>query len=73
MQSARKYGKIFNNKSKPKTKEGKDKKRNTFDNVNALHKGRELILNAFKSLIFPIKATKSKSFRYNYVTQNIKF
>ena len=29
----------FNNKSKPKTKEGKAKKQNAFDSVNALYKG----------------------------------
>ena len=40
--------------------EGKNKKWNTFDNVNALYEGRELILNAFKSGIFPIKARKFK-------------
>ena len=48
----------FNNKSKPKTKEGKDKKRNTFDSVNALYEGQELSVNAFRSGIFPIKETK---------------
>ena len=47
----------LNNKSRPKTKEGKDKKRNTFDSINALYEGRELTLNAFRSGIFPIKAT----------------
>ena len=31
----------FNNKSTLKTKEGKDKKRNTFDSVTALYVGRE--------------------------------
>ena len=29
------------NKSKPKTKQDRDKKRNTFDNVNALYEGQE--------------------------------
>ena len=29
------------NKSKPKTKEGNDKKRNTLDSVNTFYKGRE--------------------------------
>ena len=37
----------FNNKSKPKTKEGNDKKRNTFDNVNAFYEDQDLPLNAF--------------------------
>ena len=38
----------FNNKYKPKTKEDKDKKRNTFDNF------------AFRSGIFPIKTLQRK-------------
>ena len=29
----------FNNKSKPKTKEGKAKKQNTFNSINALYEG----------------------------------
>ena len=43
-----------NNKSRPKTKEVKDKK-NTFDNVSALYEGRELTITAFRSGIFPVK------------------
>ena len=35
----------FNNKSKPKTKEGKAKKRNNFNSVNGLYEGRELTLD----------------------------
>ena len=49
----------FNNKSKPKT-EVKANKQNTFDSVNALYEGQELTLKAFRSRIFPIKATYSK-------------
>ena len=41
-----------NNKSKPKTKEGKDKKVNTLDSVYAFYQGRELNLNVFRSGIF---------------------
>ena len=50
----------FNNKSKPTTEKGKAKKQNTFDRVNALYKGRELPVNAFRSRIFPIKGTQVK-------------
>ena len=50
----------FNNKSKPKTKDGKALKQNTFDSVNALYEDRELTLNVFRSGIFPIKATQGK-------------
>ena len=46
----------FDNKSKSKTEEGKDKK--SFDIVNAPYEGRELTLNAFRSGVFQIKATK---------------
>ena len=45
----------FINKSRPISKEHKDKKRNTFDSVNALYEGRELTVNAFRSGMFPIK------------------
>ena len=31
----------FDNKSRPKTKDDKDKKRNTFDSVCAFYEGRE--------------------------------
>ena len=50
----------FINKSKPKTKEDRDKKRNTFDNVSALYEGQELTLNASRNRVFPIKATKGE-------------
>ena len=46
----------FDNKSKSKTEEGKDKK--SFDIVNAPYEGRELTPNAFRSGVFQIKATK---------------
>ena len=55
-----KNGKEFSEKSKARTKDGKDKKRNTFENVNAFYEGPKLILNAFKSGIFPTKAIKGK-------------
>ena len=53
----------LNNKSKQKRKEGKDKKRNTFDSVNALFEGRELTLNAFRIGVFPVKATKGEGLK----------
>ena len=37
----------FNKKSRPRTKEGKDKKRDTYESVYVLYEGRELTLNAF--------------------------
>ena len=50
----------FNNKSKPKTKEGRDKNKNTFDSVIALYEGGELTLNVLRCVIFPIKAIQGK-------------
>ena len=50
--------KEFINKFRPRTTEGKNKKRNTFESVNALYEGRELTINAFKSGIFPRKINK---------------
>ena len=38
----------------------KIKKRNTFESANALYGGRELIFDAFKSGIFPIKEIQGK-------------
>ena len=53
----------FNNNTRPKTKEGKDKKRNTFDSARALYEDRELTLNAFRSGIFPIKEKQGKGLK----------
>ena len=51
----------FDNKSNPKTKESKaKKKKKSFDSVNALYEGREITFNAFISEIFPVKATQGK-------------
>ena len=53
----------FNTESRPKTKEAKDKKWNTFDSVSALYEGRQLTVNAFTRGIFPIKKKKRKKER----------
>ena len=42
----------FNDKSRPRSKKGKEKKEILMKIVDALHKSRELIINAFKSGIF---------------------
>ena len=67
----------FNTESRPKTKEAKDKKWNTFDSVSVLYEGRELTVNAFTRGIFPIKKKKKErkkrtSFGFSYMTENIK-
>ena len=45
----------LNDKSRTRTKEGKNENKNTFESVNTLYEGGELSLNTFKSEIFPIK------------------
>ena len=52
----------FSNKSRPRSKKEKEKKK-TFDSINALYEGRELILNAFRSGIIPIKETQGKGLK----------
>ena len=58
-----KYFTEFTNKSKPKTKESKMKKWNTFQTATALSEGQELTLNLFKSKIFPLKKSRGKIFK----------
>ena len=53
----------FNNKSRPRITEGKDKDRNTLERVNALYESQKLILNAFGSGIFPIKERQRKELK----------
>ena len=52
-----------NDKSRPRTAEGKGKKRNIYESAYALYEGRELILNAFRSKIFPMKETQGKGLK----------
>ena len=64
----------FNNKSRPKTIAGKDKKRDTYENAYALYESRELILNAFKSGIFPTKERQAKGLKIltpNHIIQRL--
>ena len=56
----------FNKKCKPRSKEDrvkKMKKWNSFDSVNARYEGQELILNAFRSGIFPKIETRGKGLK----------
>ena len=53
----------FGERYRPRTKKDTDKKRNTFESVNALQEGRELILNAFRSGIFPMKEKQGKGLK----------
>ena len=52
-----------NNKSRPRTIESKVKKRETQERAYVSYESRELILNAFKSEIFPIKETQEKKLK----------
>ena len=54
----------FNNKSRPKKKEGKDKKKDTYESPYAFYEGWELTLIAFKPEISPIKATQDERLIY---------
>ena len=54
----------FNNKSRPKNKEGKDEKIDTYENANVLYECRELTLHDFKCGIFSIKATQGEGLKY---------
>ena len=53
----------FDNKYRPRTIEVQHKERDTYKSAYTLYIGRELILNGFKSGIFPIKATKSEGLK----------
>ena len=53
----------FNDGPRPRTPEGKDKKRNIYESACALYEDWELILNAFKTQIFPIKETQGKGWK----------
>ena len=62
----------FNNKSRPKNKEGKDEKRDTYESAYTFYEGRELTLNAFKSAIFPIKATQVERLKIITLKQTLQ-
>ena len=61
-----------NSKSRPRTIEGKDKKRETQERAYVSYESRELILNAFKSEIFPIKETQEKKLKILTPTQTLQ-
>ena len=58
----------FNNRSRPKTIEGRNEKKMLLK----VHEGRELILNAFRSGIFPVKEAKGKGLRYLLLKQMLQ-
>ena len=60
------FNKLERIQSKIEQKKDRDKKRNTFERINALYERRELILIAFRSGVFPIKGTKDKGLKNSY-------
>ena len=50
----------FYNKSRTRTWENKNYKKDTYESAYTLYEGRELTLSTFKSGIFPIKETQGK-------------
>ena len=48
----------FNKGTKPEHIQTKKQKRNTYESINALYEGMEMVLNAFKSGIFLLPSTK---------------
>ena len=54
---------VFNSKTKPKSQKAKKRKKDVFDSVKNLCKGRELIINTFKSRLFPLKSTTGEGLK----------
>ena len=53
----------FNSKTKPKSQKDKKRKKDVFGSVKSLYKGRELLINAFKSRLFPLKSTAGEGLK----------
>ena len=63
--------KDFNERSRPKTAEGKNEKINTYNCEYGLYEGWELVLNAFRSEIFPI-TTQGKDWENYLIKKGFK-
>ena len=53
----------FNSKTKPKSKKGNIRKNDVFNSVKNLYKSKELVINAFKSKLFPLKSPAGKGLK----------
>ena len=64
------YSKIvnFDNKSRTKSKNGHEKKKNTLDSINALYEDLEIILNKY----FQWKKNKEKDWKYELLNKCFK-
>ena len=47
----------FSNNARPESGDDKKNKKNVFNIANNLYEGRKLVINAFKSGLFPLKST----------------
>ena len=63
--------KDFNERSRPKIAEGKNEKINTYNCEYGLYEGWELVLNAFRSEIFPI-TTQGKDWENYLIKKGFK-
>ena len=53
----------FNIRAKPRAKQNKKKKSDTFEIINALYQVKELVFNAFKTGLFPLKLAQGKGIK----------
>ena len=59
----KKQNNLFESKGRPKSKKDKGKKQNTLDSIDTLYEDRGLILNAFRSGIFPMEEKHGKGLK----------
>ena len=64
-----KYIVEFINKSRPRTRKGKDRKRDAYESAYSLYEGREITLNTFRNVILPIKSIQGSRRRSDLATQ----
>ena len=62
--------KDFNDRSRPKTAEGINKKRITYKRAYTLYEGQELTLNVLTSGIFPITEKRRRTKKLLKITDN---
>ena len=64
-----KYIVEFINKSRPRTRKGKDRKRDAYESAYSLSEGREITLNTFRNVILPMKSIQGKRRPSDLATQ----
>ena len=53
----------FNNKTRPKIKDDEKNKKNVLNSAENFYYGRELVINLFKSRLFPLKSETGTEFK----------